>query len=423
MTNIPPYKIAHWIINIIDSLLKKCGLPYNDTIEEFIYIIIVIGIAFGLGWIVSKIAILITNKMKWFKSASKSGSVLAEKTLLKVSRIIPPIVFLSLIPFAFSSESKIPNIIIRIALIYLIITIILAINGILNFLWKKYDEVSNTHNHPLKGLPQIAKGLIWLIGIIIIISIMVNKSPLALFTGLGAFAAVVMLVFKDSILGLVAGVQLSQNDMLRVGDWIVVPGTPANGIVADVSLTVVKVKNWDNTLAMLPPYTLVSTSFQNWRAMYESGKRQINRSYNISSKSIHTPSNELLEKLKTIDIFTNYINSKQAQSLAGITENTRNSQNLVNGTIETNLGLFRAYLTLYLINHPYVAHDTLLLVNELEPTPQGIPIRLYCYTTVTDWISHESVQSEIFEHIAVMAPMFELELYQLPTDIYYHNKT
>ncbi len=417
MTNIPPYKIAHWIINIIDSLLKKCGLPYNDTIEEFIYIVIVIGIAFGLGWIVSKIAILITNKMKWFKSASKSGSVLAEKTLLKVSRIIPPIVFLSLIPFAFSSESKIPNIIIRIALIYLIITIILAINGILNFLWKKYDEVSNTHNHPLKGLPQIAKGLIWLIGIIIIISIMVNKSPLALFTGLGAFAAVVMLVFKDSILGLVAGVQLSQNDMLRVGDWIVVPGTPANGIVADVSLTVVKVKNWDNTLAMLPPYTLVSTSFQNWRAMYESGKRQINRSYNISSNSIHAPSFELLEKLKEISLLKDFITLKQSQLNDGIIENTRNSKGAVNGTIDTNLGLFRAYLTIYLNNHPLVAHDTLLIVNELEPTSQGVPIRLYCYTTVTDWVSHESVQSEIFEHLALMAPVFELELYQLPTDI------
>lgn len=417
MTNIPPYKIAHWIINIIDSLLKKCGLPYNDTIEEFIYIVIVIGIAFGLGWIVSKIAILITNKMKWFKSASKSGTVLAEKTLLKVSRIIPPIVFLSLIPFAFSSESKIPNIIIRIALIYLIITIILAINGILNFLWKKYDEVSNTHNHPLKGLPQIAKGLIWLIGIIIIISIMVNKSPLALFTGLGAFAAVVMLVFKDSILGLVAGVQLSQNDMLRVGDWIVVPGTPANGIVADVSLTVVKVKNWDNTLAMLPPYTLVSTSFQNWRAMYESGKRQINRSYNISSNSIHAPSFELLEKLKEISLLKDFITIKQSQLNDGIIENTRNSKGAVNGTIDTNLGLFRAYLTIYLNNHPLVAHDTLLIVNELEPTSQGVPIRLYCYTTVTDWVSHESVQSEIFEHLALMAPVFELELYQLPTDI------
>ena len=417
MTNIPPYKIAHWIINIIDSLLKKCGLPYNDTIEEFIYIVIVIGIAFGLGWIVSKIAIIITNKMKWFKSASKSGTVLAEKTLLKVSRIIPPIIFLSLIPFAFSSESKIPNIIIRIALIYLIITIILAINGILNFLWKKYDEVSNTHNHPLKGLPQIAKGLIWLIGIIIIISIMVNKSPLALFTGLGAFAAVVMLVFKDSILGLVAGVQLSQNDMLRVGDWIVVPGTPANGIVADVSLTVVKVKNWDNTLAMLPPYTLVSTSFQNWRAMYESGKRQINRSYNISSNSIHAPSFELLEKLKEISLLKDFITLKQSQLNDGIIENTRNSKGAVNGTIDTNLGLFRAYLTIYLNNHALVAHDTLLIVNELEPTSQGVPIRLYCYTTVTDWVSHESVQSEIFEHLALMAPVFELELYQLPTDI------
>ena len=413
MTNIPPSKIAHSIINAIDSILKKCSIPHNDTIEEIIYITIVIGIACGIGWALSKIAVLITNKMRWFRRASQSSVAQAEKTLLKVSHIIPPIVFLSLIPFAFSSESKVLSVIIKITIIYLIFTFILAINECFNYIWKRYDEVGNTHNHPLKGLPQIAKGIVWLFGIIIIISFLVNKSPLALFTGLGAFAAVVMLVFKDSILGLVAGIQLSQNDMLRVGDWIIVPGTVANGIVADVSLTVVKVRNWDNTLAMLPPYTLVSSSFQNWRTMYESGRRQINRSCNISITSVHAPTQPLLERLKSIDIFTDYITAKLQQQQDGTIENTRNSLGLVNGTADTNLGLFRAYLTLYLHHHPFVAQDAFLLVNELEPTPQGIPIRLYCYTTVTDWVSHESVQSEIFEHLALMAPRFELELYQI----------
>ena len=413
MTNIPPSKIAHTILNLIDSVLKKCSIPHNDTAEEIIYMTIVIGIACGIGWILSKIAVLITNKMRWFRQASLSSVAQAEKTLLKVSHIIPPIVFLSLIPFAFSSESVVLTVIIKIAVIYLIFTTILAINECFNYIWHRYDEVGNTQNHPLKGLPQIAKGLVWLFGIIIIISFLVNKSPLALFTGLGAFAAIVMLVFKDSILGLVAGVQLSQNDMLRVGDWIIVPGTIANGIVADVSLTVVKVRNWDNTLAMLPPYTLVSSSFQNWRTMYESGHRQINRSCNISISSVHAPTQSLLEKLCSIDILSQYITTKLQQEQNGIVENTRNSLGLVNGSIDTNLGLFRAYLTLYLHQHPFVAQDAFLIVNELEPTPQGIPIRIYCYTNVTDWVSHESVQSEIFEHLALMAPRFELELYQI----------
>lgn len=140
-----------------------------------------------------------------------------------------------------------------------------SINAVLNFVWHRYDEKDNVKNHPLKGLLQVSKGIVWLIGIILIGSIIFDKSPVVLLTGLGAFAAILMLIFKDSILGVVAGVQLSQNDMLRVGDWIVVPGTPANGFVEDVSLTAVKVRNWDNTIAMLPPYTLVSTSFQNWR--------------------------------------------------------------------------------------------------------------------------------------------------------------
>lgn len=417
MTNIPPHKIAQWITHFIDFILEKSNIQNVQLLEEIIYIIIVVAITIGIGWVVSKIAVLFTNKMRWFKLASKSGSALAEKALIRVSRIIPPVIFLSLIPFAFSTDSKVLSIIIKVTLIYLIITFILAINGILNYLWRRFDEKGNTRNHPLKGLPQIAKGFMWIIGIILIVSIIVNKSPITLFTGLGAFAAVVMLVFKDSILGLVAGIQLSQNDMLRVGDWIVVPGTPANGIVADVSLTVVKVKNWDNTLAMLPPYTLVSTSFQNWRAMKESGLRQINRSYNISSKSIHSPSPKLIEKLKSIPLLTDYLNIKLSQQENGITENTQNSQGAVNGTIETNLGIFRAYLTLYMLNHPLIANDAIMIVNELEPTPEGIPIRLYCYTLTTDWVSYESIQSELFEHVALMAPQFELELFQFPTDL------
>ncbi len=417
MTNIPSHKVAQWIMHTIKNALNNCNFPHNEALEETIYVTIVIFLALGVGWIAGKTAILITKKMQWFKRISHSSSLQAQKTLQKISHIIPPIVFLSLIPFAFSDESSLLSFILKIAGIYFIITLILAINSFLGFIWRRFDEVGNTHNHPLKGLPQIAKGVVWLIGVIIIISIAVNKSPLALFTGLGAFAAVVMLVFKDSILGLVAGIQLSQNDMLRVGDWIIVPGTPANGIVADVSLTVVKVRNWDNTLAMLPPYTLVSTSFQNWRTMYESGHRQINRSCNISATSVHTPSESMLNSLKSIDLLHDYITEKQKQEQNGIPENTRNSQGLVNGTIESNLGLFRAYLTIYLQHHPFVAQDSMLMVNELEPTTQGIPIRVYCYTSVTDWVSHESVQSEIFEHITIMAPRFELELFQLPSKI------
>ncbi len=414
MSNIPPSEVAHIIIKIIDAVLKKCGLPHSDSLEEFIYIIAVIVLAWAIGWTVSKIAVLVANKMPWRKRLSEASASQVERVLLKSSRIIPPVVFLSLIPFAFTDESKVMVIVLRIVVIYLVVTVVNTVNNFFDFLWHRYDEVGNVNNHPLQGLPQIAKGVMWIIGVIIIVSVLVNKSPIALLTGLGAFAAVVMLVFKDSLLGLVAGVQLSQNDMLRVGDWIVVPGTPANGIVAEVSLTVVKVRNWDNTMAMLPPYTLVSTSFRNWRAMFESGRRQINRSYNISSDSICEPSEAMLEDLKTIPLFAGFVAVKQRQAKEGVVENTRNSKGLVNGTIETNLGLFRAYITLYLQNHPLVAQDSFLLVSELEPTPQGVPIRLYCYTSVTDWVLHESVQSEIFEHVAVMAPRFHLDLFQYP---------
>lgn len=417
MTNVPPSKIAHNIIDIIDEVLRVCGLPHSDALEELLYTAVVVGIACGIGWVVRRVAVFVTNRMRWFKRVSGTSVKQTEAVLVSVSRIIPPIVFLSLIRFAFISESVMLSIIIRLAEIYFIVALALAVNAFLGFLWHRYDEVGNVRNHPLKGLPQIAKGFVWLIAVIIVIAVIVNKSPLALFTGLGAFAAVVMLVFKDSILGLVAGVQLSQNDMLRVGDWIVVPGTPANGIVTDVSLTVVKVRNWDNTLAMLPPYTLVSTSFRNWRNMFDSGRRQINFTFNISSASVHEPSEgELDEMMQTVPTLADYITLKRAQREKGSIENTRNSEGAVNGSIDTNLGLFRAYLTLYLHHHPFVAQDVFMMVSELDPTTQGIPLRVYCYTSITDWVSHESIQSEIIEHIALMAPRFGLVLYQLPTD-------
>lgn len=418
MANIPPSEIAHGIIGIIDDALRACGLPHSEALEEVLYAIIVVGIACGIGWMVRRVAVFITNRMRWFRRLSKTSAKQTEAMLVSVSHVIPPLVFLSLIPFAFTSESKILSGIIKLAEIYFIVAFALALNAFLGFAWHRYNEVGNVRNHPLKGLPQIAKGFVWLIAVILIIATIVNRSPLALFTGLGAFAAVVLLVFKDSILGLVAGVQLSQNDMLRVGDWIVVPGTPANGIVTDVSLTVVKVRNWDNTLAMLPPYTLVSTSFRNWRNMFDSGRRQISITFNISSTSVREPSLSELDKLEhTIPILSDFISLKRKQREKGVTENTRNSEGAVNGSIDTNLGLFRAYLTLYLRNHPFVAQDVFMMVSELDPTTQGIPLRVYCYTSITDWVSHESIQSELIEHIALMAPLFNLSVYQPLTDL------
>jgi len=429
MTNIPPYKIASILLHYIDKTLCFIGLPHDSSLEESVYILVVVSLALLLSWLLRIMILFIIRRIPSFKKSKSIIALHGENVIIKCSHMIPPIVFLALIPFAFSRGSHVLGIILKFSWIYLVIVTVLAINSIFNFIWHRYDELDNVHNHPLKGLLQVAKGAMWIIGCIIIISSLMHKSPVALLTGLGAFAAVLMLIFKDSILGLVSGVQLSQNDMLRVGDWIVVPNTPANGIVEEVSLTVVKVRNWDNTLAMLPPYTLVSTSFQNWRGMVEMGTRLINQNYNIATDSVVEATSDLLESLKKIgnQQLTDFITIKQSQAERNEVANTNNPANIVNGTIVTNLGLLRAYLTIYLKNHPLVSQKSFLMVSEQPPTPQGIPVQIYCYTATTDWASYESIKCEIFEHFTSMMPKFNIYPFEFPSgkDLNYweNNKT
>lgn len=280
------------------------------------------------------------------------------------------------------------------------------------FIWLRFDETRNSKNLPLGGILDTAVGIIWFIAVIICISIVVNKSPVNLLTGLGAFAAVLMLVFKDSILGLVAGLQLSQNDMLRVGDWIVVPSTIANGIVIDVNLTAVKVQNWDNTIVTLPPYTLVSTSFQNWRGMTESGCRQIARSVIIDSDTIVPATKEMISeitgKYPIIKAYTDKIDS--------LGHNDYNpGLAVVNGTNQTNLGLFRAYMCQWLLNNPAIRSDEQILVRLMPPTGEGIPLQIWCFTATTNFTAYEAIQSAVFEHVAVTAIDFGLRLFNDPS--------
>ena len=227
-------------------------------------------------------------------------------------------------------------------------------------------------------------------------------------SGLGAFAAVLMLVFKDSILGLVAGLQLSQNDMLRVGDWIVVPSTIANGIVIDVSLTAVKVQNWDNTIVTLPPYTLISGSFQNWRGMSDSGVRQIARSILIDIYSVTQTTPDFIKKMVTqFPQLKAYVDKVQTAGHPIFDPGLAT----VNGTVDTNLGLYRAYLCEWLLGHPSISSSRQILVRLMAPTDNGIPLQIWCFTSTTAWTAYEAIQSALFEHIAVTAPVFGLQIY------------
>ncbi len=237
---------------------------------------------------------------------------------------------------------------------------------------------------------------------IIIVAVILDKSPARLLAGLGAFAAVLMLIFKDSILGVVAGVQLSENDSLHVGDWIKVHGTEANGTVAEVSLTAVKVQNWDKTTTTIPPYSLISSGFTNYRTMQKSDTRRICRSYMIDADSVLPATDE-------------HITKKLAQKAAGKVADVDNPEGLVDGTIDTNLGLFRAYMKMWLDANPHISHDSDCFVSTLAQTPSGIPFQVYCFTATSRWFPYEAIQDTVFEHLAAMLRFFSLYTFENPS--------
>ncbi len=263
-----------------------------------------------------------------------------------------------------------------------------ALSAVAGYVFESYNAKANTRNLPLRGVLNLCRGIIWIVVAIVCVAIMLGRSPGYILTGLGAFAAALMLVFKDSILGFVAGIQMSQNDMLHVGDWITVPSTNADGIVEDVSLTSVRIRNFDNTYVTVPPYTLVSTSFQNHRGMSESGARRFMRTLIIDLPSIESCTPELLRRVA--EAFPDF---------------------KTDGKPETNLELFRSYIEWYVGSHPLIDSTKLYMARLMAPTTEGLPLQIYAFTATTDWHSYEAIQSQITEHIVVAAPLFGLGIY------------
>ncbi|MDE5967834.1 MAG: mechanosensitive ion channel family protein [Muribaculaceae bacterium] len=409
---IPTHQVAQWILNTITGFLDSLGLKHDPRIEEIIYIIVIVAVAILIGWLIRLGILFAAKKIVGLRKSEFGKLLLQQHTLTKCSHIIPPLVFLALVPFAFESGSRTLHYITKIVGVYTVIMFGIGLSAIITFIWSNYDRKANKENHPLKGVANIIKGVVWAILIIIAASILIGKSPMALLAGLGAFAAALMLIFKDSILGFVAGIQMSSNDMLRVGDWIVVPSTIANGVVVDVSLSVVKVQNWDNTIVMVPPYTLVSTSFQNWRGMSESGVRQIDRSVIIDNTSIVEASEELLNAVgATYPEMNTYIANRRKALADGQGNVFNGGVAPVNGTIDTNLGLFRAYMCQYLLAHPKISNDNNIIVRLMNPDNYGTPLDIYCFTNTTEWLAYEAIRSQIFEHIAATAPKFGLRIF------------
>lgn len=411
------YAVANWIMSLVYHILDFFGLERNHDLFIVIYALLVFGIAFAVGWLVQWITLGIVNLVGRKLKGDLYTSLRKHKFFTKITRIIPAIIFLILIQFTLYGHGKLGIWLTRITWIYVLFIVVIAINTFVDVLWVHFDNRDNTRKLPLKGLVQLAKGIVWIIMVIIAVAIIVDKSPTTLLAGLGAFAAVLMLVFKDSILGVVAGVQLSENDSLHVGDWIKVHGTDANGTVIEVSLTAVKIRNWDKTVTTVPPYSLISGSFTNYLPMQQSKTRRVERSYMIDSDSVVPADDAMLEAFAKIPLLGDWIAQKIADRKAGKENNVNNPAGIADGSIDTNLGIFRAYLKIYLDHHPHVSHEQgdLCFISTLAQTPTGIPLQLYFFTNTSVWAQYEAIQSSVFEHVAVMLYRFGLYTFENPS--------
>jgi miniconductance mechanosensitive channel len=386
--------------NLLKELIEVVAVFVISTIAFFLAKQILIGIAHKISR---------NTKSKW------DDILFHHRFFNRLAYLIPAYIFMQLIPLALTEYTKISLSILRAVEIYMLFIMILIFNSILNAAEEIYHEYEMSKTRPIKGYIQIAKMIIYLIVGIFIVATFIGKSPLALLAGMGALSAVLMLIFKDAILGFVGGIQLAANDMLRKGDWITMTKYDADGTVIDITLTTVKIQNWDKTISTVPTYSFISDSFQNWRGMDESGVRRIKRSVNIDIQSIRFCTPEMLDRFRKFQHVSEYVEKTEKEIQAFNNQFEIDNSILLNGRRQTNIGVFRAYLIGYLKQNEFISHDSTLLVRQRQPTETGLPIEIYAFCRIQDWIPYENIQSDIFDHVLAAVSMFDLQIFQNPT--------
>lgn len=401
--------VTKWLINIgfsPDTASRTAG------ISDFILVLV----SCVVFYYISKFIINRILKRLAARTASNWDDLLIEyKVFQRMAFLVPGILIYQSISVTLDDFPGFIPAALKLTNLYIIIIFVLIINSFLNAVYAMYEKSEFAMYHPIKGYIQIAKIIVFIVVFLLIISLLFNQSPLYMLTGLGAFSAVLLLIFKDPILGFVGGIQLSANDMVRQGDWISMPKFGADGTVLEISLTTVKVQNFDNTISTLPTYSLVSESFQNYRGMKDSGVRRMKRSISIDMSSVKFCTKEMLDKFRKITILQEYIDRTEAELENYNKENNIDNTVFINGKRQTNIGVFRAYLEEYLAHHPLVDNKSDLLVRQLQPNSSGIPIEIYAFTLETGFIKYEKVQSDIFDHILAIVPQFDLRVFQSPT--------
>lgn len=376
---------------------------------------ILIGLSY-LAFVLTK-KVVIRLLYKTFKKTSFTwDDILVEQRALdNLAHIVPAVIVRALAPGMFTDFPLILPIVVKLTDSYLIIVSMTVFFSVLKVGEYSLSTLEAFRNKPLSSYFQMIRIVLYVVTVILVLSVLLDKSPIYFLSAFGAMTAILLLVFKDTILGLVASVQMSANDMVRVGDWVEMPKFNADGDVIDINLNTVKVQNWDKTITTIPTYYFITDSFKNWRGMQQSGGRRIKRALYIDAHSVKFVDMELRERLKKYQLVTPYIEQRQKEIEDYNLKHNIDTSVLINGRRMTNLGVFRKYVESYLKHHPRIRQDMTIMVRQLANENRGIPLEIYCFTNTTAWVEYEAIQADIFDHLYSTIPFFDLDIFQEPS--------
>ncbi|MCL4159900.1 UNVERIFIED_CONTAM: hypothetical protein GTU68_053174 [Idotea baltica] len=401
--------LRNWIVNQgLD--LSAADILARGTIFVLIIILSIIAYLLAKHFILKGLTAIIS------RTATQWDDVLLRKKVFnRLAHLAPAIVMYLFISIPLVDYDWIISLTNEVILIYMIVMGILALDAFLNGSLAIYETYDISNKIPIKGFIQVFKIIIYFTSGVFIIAILLDKTPIYLFSSLGALTAVLMFIFKDAILGFVAGIQLTANQMVANGDWIEMPKYGADGDIIEIALTTVKVQNWDKTITTIPTYALITESFKNWRGMSESGGRRIKRSISLDMNTIQFCTEEMLDRFSKIQYISSYIEKQKIELKTYNQAEQVDDSSLVNGRRMTNVGTFRAYVEAYLKNHPKINHEMTFLVRQLAPSEHGLPIEIYVFSKDKAWANYESIQADIFDHILAVIPEFDLQVFQDPS--------
>ncbi len=396
----------------MDAMRER--LAEHPTAEMLIGLVLLIAAAFAVDLIVRKILVRLI-RTALMRLGLDSGAHSLEPVARTLGRLAPAMMIYQGILAVPHLPAAVATVTRNVASAFMILTVVMALAATLDLINHLYSRRPTANARPIKGYLEVVKIAFYAVGAILMVAVLIERSPLLLLSGLGALAAVLMLVFKDTILSLVASVQLNSNDMLRVGDWIEMPKLEADGDVVDIALHTVKVQNWDKTITTIPTWRLIAEPFKNWRGMQESGGRRIKRALLIDQTSVCFLSPEGQERLSRFAVLDDYFDRKTRELEEWNVRLRKAGKDEINARRQTNLGAFRAYVEHYLRRHHGIHQQMTLLVRQLAPTPAGLPLEIYAFTSTIAWAEYEGIQSDIFDHLIAILPEFGLRLFQQPS--------